>query len=103
MGIAAVLQDERCNNISEMIIDPEGVMSHCIPGPSDGAYSCVRFIDPYGDTIFNSYQATVMIGEWDRLKQAFAEYDAEALWANIRGLIVRCSGEPHTFLRFIGD
>jgi len=103
VGIAVVLQDEKCNNISETILDPQGVISLSLPDLADGSYSCVRFIDPYGDAIFNPRQATVMIGEWDRLKHAFVEQDAEALWADIRALIVRCSEEPHVYLKFVGD
>ena len=103
MGIAVVLQDERCNSISETILDPQGVIGHCLPDLSDGSYCCVRFIDPYGDAIFNPRQAKVMIGEWDRLRHAFSERKAEALWAEVRELIVRCSEEPHVYLKFIGD
>ena len=103
MGIEAVIQDERCNDISKPVLDPGGVIAHCLPDLSDGTYYCVRFIDPYGDTIFNSLQAAVMIGEWDRLKHAFSEQDAETLWADIRKLIIHCSEEPHTYLKFVGD
>lgn len=103
MGIAVVLQDERCSNISEMVLDPEGVTGQLLPDLSDTSYSCVRFIDPYGDAIFNPHQASVMLGEWERLRPSFIAKEAESLWAEVRRLIVRCSGEPHTFLRFLGD
>ena len=103
MGIEVVIQDEKCNNISEVVEDPGGVIAHSLPAFVDSTYSCVRFIDPYGDTIFNSLQTTVMIEEWDRLKHSFSEQNAETLWADIRKLIVRCSEEPHTYLKFIGD
>ena len=103
MGIAVVLQNEKCDHISETLHDPHGVIVLSLPDLADGAYSCVRFIDPYGDTIFNPLQAAVMIEEWDRLKHSFSEENAETLWADIRELIVRCSEEPHTYLKFVGD
>ena len=103
MGIEVVLQDERGNNLSETLRDPGGAIALSLPDLADDAYSCVRFIDPYGDTIFSPLQATVMIEEWDRLRHSFSERNAEALWADIRKLIVRCSEEPHTYLRFVGD
>ena len=103
MGIEVVLQDERCNSISETMHDPGGVIALSLPDVADAAYSCVRYVDRYGDTVFNTLQAAAMIGEWDRLKRLFSERDAVTLWADIRGLIVRCSGEPHTYLKFIGD
>jgi hypothetical protein len=103
MGIEVVLQDERHNDISEMVHDPDEVLAASLPDMADGSYSCLRFIDPYGDTIFNPMQAAVMIDEWDRLKRSFSERSAVPLWADIRKLIVRCSEEPHTYLRFVGD
>ena len=103
MGIEVVLQDERGNNLSETLRDPGGAIALSLPDLADGAYSCVRFIDPYGDTIFNRLQATIMTEEWDRLEYSFSERSAETLWADIRGLIVRCSEEPHSYLKFIGD
>ena len=103
MGIAVVLQNEKCDHISETLHDPYGVIVLSLPDLADGAYSCVRFIDPYGDTIFNPLQAAVMIEEWDRLKHSFSEENADTLWADIRELIVRCSEEPHIYLKFVGD
>lgn len=103
MGIVVVLQDERCNNISETVTDPQGVIRRCLPNLADNSYSCVRFVDPYADAIFNSLQARVMIQEWERLSHAFSDLKADALWSDIRRLIVRCSEEPHTYLKFVGD
>ena len=103
MGIAVVLQDERCNNISKIVNDPAGVIILSLSELADGACSCVRFIDPYGDTVFNPLQAAVMIEEWERLRHSFTDRNADTLWADIRELIVHCSEEPHTYLKFIGD
>jgi hypothetical protein len=103
MGIEVVLQDERCNDISKTVHDPDGVIPQCVPNLSDKAYSCLRFVDPYGDTIFNRLQAVAMIEEWDRLKPSFIERNATELWAEVRDMIVKCSEEPHTYVRFVGD
>lgn len=103
MAMSVVLQDEKHNSIGKTVQDPLGVIAASLPDPSDATYSCVRFIDPYGDAIFNRLQATAMIEEWDRLKPAFSARGAEALWADIRLLIVHCSEEPHTYIRFTGD
>lgn len=103
MGIEVVLQDERGNSVEEIVHDPKGVIAASLPGLTDGSYCCVRFIDPYGDAVFNPRQARAMIEEWDRLRDSFLERDAEVLWENIRKLIVRCSEEPHTYLKFVGD
>jgi hypothetical protein len=98
-----VLQNERGSEVSETVHDPEGVIVDCLPDEKDSSYSCVRFIDPYGDTIFNRIQAAAMLDEWDRLKPSFADRNADKLWADIRKLIVRCSEEVHTYVRFVGN
>lgn len=103
MGINVVLQDEMCNVKSNTVYDTDGVIAPSLPDVADLTYICLRFIDPYGDTIFNRPQAAVMLEEWDRLRQSFSERNAETLWADIRKLIVRCSEETHTYLKFIGD
>lgn len=103
MAIEVVLQDENCTAASEMIHDPDGVIIRSLPDPADTSHSCVRFIDPYGDTIFNRLQAAEMIAEWDTLEGSFLQNNARTLWSNVRALIVRCSQEPHLYLRFIGD
>ncbi len=103
MAISIVLQDERGNRIGKIVHDTQGAIALSVPEPTDDSFSCVRFIDPYGDTVFNPLQASAMIEEWDRLKSAFAKHNAEPLWSELRELIVRCSEEPHTYLRFVGD
>lgn len=103
MGIEVVLQDERCNPIGSAVHDPQGVLAKCLPELDDESYCCVRFIDPYGDTIFNPLQAAAMIEEWDRLKAAFVDKNAEPFWAEVRDMIVRCSEKRHRYLRFVGD
>lgn len=103
MAISVVLQDERSNNLSDTIHDSTGTLADALPGSSDASYSCLRFVDPYGDTVFNRLQAAAAIGEWDRLRSSFVGKDPEALWSSVREVLIRCSEEPHTYVRFIGD
>ncbi|MHB1462671.1 MAG: hypothetical protein ACYC1M_15385 [Armatimonadota bacterium] len=103
MSMAVVLQDERHQNISEMVFDTEGAMAACLRGCGDKPSYCLRFIDPYGDTIFNPLQARVLLSEWDGLLACFRENHAEALWRTLRFMILSCSENPHTYLRFIGE
>lgn len=103
MGMAVVLQDENCSNISEPVYDPQEVFSLCLPRFGDIAYPCLRFVDPYGDTLFNHLQAAAVLEEWDRLKESFCAHGAEQLWSSVGRLIAECSEEPHTFTRFMGE
>ncbi len=103
MSMAVVLQDERHENISELVFDTEGVLATCLLGFDDGQSCCLRFIDPYGDTIFNPLQARVLLVEWDGLLMCFRESHADGLWQRLRSMMVTCSEQPHTYLRFIGE
>ncbi len=101
--MVVVLQDERHQNISELVCDTEGAMAACLRSCGDSQSCCLRFIDPYGDTIFNPLQARVLLSEWDGLLMCFREHHAEDLWQTLRSMVVSCSENPHTYLRFIGE
>ncbi len=103
MGIDVVLLDERGSELSEAVQDRAGVIAHSLPELTDTSFACIRFVDPYGDTVFNRLQAAVAVEEWDRLETTFSERGASTLWADVRNLLVHCSQEPHTYVRFIGD
>ena len=103
MGISVVLQDEEHNNINEFVHDREGAIAKSLPVFDDTTYACARFIDPYGNTIFNYRQAGILLVEWDRLSSAFSRQNAQEIWAAVREMIVRCAREPHVFLKFTGD
>ena len=103
MAISVVLQDENGVDISEIVHDPQGVITSSLSNVAVSSCGCVRFVDPYGDTVFNHLQATAMVEEWDALRRSFAERGAEVLWREVRKLIVRCSVEPHSYLKFVGD
>jgi hypothetical protein len=103
MAISVVLQDEQCADISETVQDPQGAIALCLPNPADTTFCCLRFIDPYGDTVFNHLQAVALLEEWDRLRPSFTQHNAAPLWSDIRKLIAHCAEEPHAYLRFVGD
>ena len=103
MSMAVVLQDERHENISELVFDTEGVLEACLLTSGEAHSCCLRFIDPYGDTIFNPLQARVLLSEWDGLLTCFRESHTVGLWQTLRTMMVACSENPHTYLRFIGE
>lgn len=64
--------------------------------------ACLRFIDPYGDTVLNQLQLPVLVSELESMRDASPEQD---LRANIQRTIdfVRASKGLHVYLRFTGD
>jgi hypothetical protein len=64
--------------------------------------TCLQFIDPYGDTVFNQLQLRVLIVELmaHRLDLAGA---AGAALDELIPMLKRVEGHVHTYVRFIGD
>ncbi len=68
--------------------------------PSNGSFTLLHYLDPYGDTYFNHVQMSDFLGDWDSLRPEAAERQQ---WTVVRDMAVRCQNEPHLYLRFIGD
>ena len=72
------------------------------PNWTDGT-ACLRFVDPYGDTVFNQLQIPVLIGE---LEAVAARAGAGDLVSTVAGLIAflrQCDEQAHTYVKVIGD
>ena len=50
--IRVLIQDEKGNEISQAVDVPTAAIAQ----PDDLRFTCLRFVDPYGDTVFNSLQ-----------------------------------------------
>jgi hypothetical protein len=62
MGIDAHMQDES-GRVLDSVLDPQGLLQNLISQIENDDSSCLRFIDPYGDTIFNVVQMEPLIAE----------------------------------------
>jgi hypothetical protein len=63
------------------------------------SYKLLKYLNPYGDTIFNNLQMTDLIDDLNKLKQI----SHEKLIDETIGLAVRCQNEVHLYLAFVGD
>jgi hypothetical protein len=71
--------------------------------PELSASICLRFIDPWGDTVFNQAQIPVLMNE---LKQSEQEQTDEEIKKHLRKvirLVERAEGCIHTYIKFVGD
>jgi hypothetical protein len=64
---------------------------------------CLRFIDPYGDTVFNQAQIPVLLSELRALGARAPRADVAALLDDLCAFIERAVDHVHTYVRFIGD
>lgn len=66
--------------------------------PGDLRFELLKWLDPWGDTVFNRGQCQALVAEIALAESTFG-CDLTAL----RKLAERAALEPHTYLAFIGD
>jgi hypothetical protein len=101
MGFCVILESEDGEPL-EQVEDPKNILHQLLPS-EDPSYQYLRYIDWYGDTVFNRLQIRPFLSEWDSLTESARTSDENALLARIRELALRCLQEPHLYLRFCGD
>lgn len=103
MGIHSIrLEEEGGRVIREIDGDPHG-LDRLLPDLSQTRYQCIRFIDEYGDTVFNRLQMDQFLTEWAELAARAATAEDRVLIEAVRRLAEDCRAEPHRYLRFCGD
>lgn len=102
VGVDVALEDEDGQQL-DLVGDPTSALARALPDPRDSAYSCLRFVDRYGDTTFNSIQIPLVIQELTRLQQG-ANEDTRKVLRQIQELAERALDEgPHLYLKLYGD
>ena len=98
-AIRAVLTDERGTEIGSALDLPSGFL----PNTNDQVFFCLRYIDPYGDTIFNRLQIPLLLKDLVYLKERFTTDEQRKIMRHLEAFCQTCLDEPHVYLRFIGD
>ncbi len=101
MGIKVALQTIHGKDLG-LVSKTWGMLDRVLP-IGNPRFPMLRYIDPYGNTIFNGDQMYPLLEELDRLAAEVSNEDGKALLAQIRELAIHCRDHPHEFLRFIGD
>src|SRR4051812_19754930 len=102
MGIIRIALTDENGRIEAEAASDTHVLDDLLPGAEDSEFQCLRFIDMYGDTIFNRLQVRQVGVEWEKLAKG-AQEAAAPLFDEVSALIRRCATEPHTYLKFFGD
>lgn len=66
---------------------------------SPDEFRLLRYLDPYGDTVFNRLQMDDLIDDLQQLKKM----ETNPLIDEMLLLAERCKQEAHTYLSFYGD
>ena len=64
---------------------------------------CLRFIDPYGDTIFNQAQIPVLLAELRALSKRVSDPELVAILVEVSQFVERAVDQIHTYVRVVGD
>ncbi len=100
MGITAVLENESGERL-DSVEDPTNVLHRVLPDANDPGSQCLKYIDWYGDTVFNHLQAPQFLAEWQTLESKKCDPEAVRVIDGIRRLAERLSN--HVYLKFYGD
>lgn len=102
MGFNVILEDEDGTSL-EQVDDPKGLLKAVLPSFEEDSFHQLRFIDPYGDTIFNRPQMDAFISEWKEIGTKARSTESKQLYDRIAELARRCKNEVHLYLRFRGE
>lgn len=64
MGLGICVEDEIGNMIGDEVGDPRNILHRLLPDHDDSSFICLRFIDWYGDTLFNTLQLPLVRSEF---------------------------------------
>jgi hypothetical protein len=64
---------------------------------------CLRFIDPYGNTVFNQLQLPVLLDELREVRTQLTDPELRSMIDTLSAMVQRAANEVHTYIRCIGD
>jgi hypothetical protein len=64
---------------------------------------CLRFIDPWGNTVFNQAQLPILVAELRASHEQQVRADLKAHLGKVIRLLEQARGRTHTYIEFIGD
>jgi hypothetical protein len=103
MGINVVLEGENGEHI-DTVFDSHGAIGLLASAAHhDPSYRLLRYLDPYGDAVFNWLQVSDLLADL-QLAGSLAWSDAErSTLAQVVALVARILEEPRLYVRFMGD
>ena len=101
MGLTIMLEGETGDEYES--IDDFGLLETLLADYNNKSSYCLRFVDLYGDTIFNTLQMPDLINELEGLLDKADSDEKKKLIANIIRISKRCKDEVHLYIKFYGD
>lgn len=101
MGLVVKLETESGETV-RVVEDREDMLLRMLPATDDAEFVCLRFVDPYQDTVFNQKQLRVVAAELERLAET-ANAQQRTLIEEVRELALEGAAEPHLYMKFYGE
>jgi hypothetical protein len=101
MGLSVAVVDEKGREI-EVSRDPKNDLHRLLSKVSEST-TYLRYIDWYGDTVFNRPQMRAFIPEWERLVSQAGSASEREIATSVLRMAERVRDEVHLYLRFEGD
>ena len=103
MGINVHVESERGDIISAVYDDRNDLSRAVVGGYFSQMGVCLKYLDPYGDTVFNQLQLAALLEETEAAWRAAQSLALKDLLLDILNLIRAGQGQTHTYIRFVGD
>lgn len=102
MGVDIVYQDERGKELDK-VIDSDNLIGKILLDLKGSPSYCLRYIDLYGDTVFNRMQIDQLRKEFESVLDKSKDGHIKSFIEKILVLIGKCKKNVHTYIKFIGD
>ena len=102
MPFAIVIESKVKGKIRE-IVDAAGALAFVLQQDNPKEFPFLGHVDPYGDTIFNTVQASPVLEEWRRLEGPMTLKGQRNFYKAVEEMLVEVESGTHVFLRFVGD
>jgi hypothetical protein len=91
MGIDVRVETES-GEVQDEVLDDNNLTEKLLPDREDGTSPCLRFVDPFGDTLFNQIQIPLLITELEKRLRGSAKPDLKAHCEAILKVVTRGRG-----------
>jgi hypothetical protein len=103
LGIDTVWVNEKHEKI-QAVFDPLGCLTALAIDQSISLPPiCVRFIDPWGGTVFNQGQIPVLLFELTEVRRSSTDPELSGHLDKVIRLAQRVVERSHTYIKFVGD
>jgi hypothetical protein len=102
MGIDLHVEDEHGEAI-EIIPDDQNILSKIINTYNTSSCTLLKYIDPYGDTVFNHKQLNDLINDFSQIMNNSNESITKVYLRKVNSILVRNVNKVHVYFKFYGD